>query len=90
MVSKEYFGNYQESTCKSQKVIKDKNVYLLWHQVKVHETKVPKDLNDYKVIKRMNWYDILVTAGTIGFFSTETVKIKIKDCTDKSEPVPVN
>lgn len=87
VVSNVSYGNYEQMECDQHQVIKDKNVYLFWHMVKVNETKLPNELQDYKVEKNMNLYDIVVTAGTLGLFSTETVKIKVKDCANATEPV---
>lgn len=82
LVSKEQFGNYNESDCPTKIVAKGKDIYIFWDKVHIREEKPDTIPVNYEKIVRRNIFDAVVFVGTAGIFSFYTVKIKSKDCKD--------
>lgn len=77
-VSKEQVGNYNFLDGSTKTYSKEKEIYLFWDKVPLQTIEKDTLIEDYEIIKRRSFFDVIAFYGTVGIFSSYNVTIKVK------------
>ncbi len=81
-----HVGNYNEVDCKPKVIIDEKEIHLFWNMLPVRTIDKKIKAESYEKTSKRSFFDTVVYYGTLGIFSFNTVKVKVKDCEPSEEP----
>ncbi len=83
--TKTQVGNYNNTEGKTVVYEKGKDIYLFWDKIPLQKVEKKINIKDYEKIAKRNLFDNITYYGTMGIYSSYTVKIITKEHKNNKE-----